>query len=223
MTASPDPTQPEIVARSTLFPRWKRVFDSFCIFFSLPITLPLMLFISIGILLSSGGSIFFRQERIGLLGQPFSLIKFRTMRQGSDSATHRDHARDFIQSNQPMSKLDSDDARIFAFGRFLRRFGLDELPQILNVLSGDMSLVGPRPCLRYEYEQYLPHHRKRLESPPGITGLWQVSGKNRMTFEEMVQTDVEYITQISLTRDVCILLKTIPSILMEARLEKRPK
>jgi lipopolysaccharide/colanic/teichoic acid biosynthesis glycosyltransferase len=114
-----------------------------------------------------------------------------------------------------MTKLDARDSRLIHGGRLLRALGLDELPQLLNVLRGEMSLVGPRPCLEYEYEQFSQRHRERFETLPGLTGLWQVSGKNRTTFEQMMNLDIRYVREKSLWLDLKILAKTIPAILIQ--------
>ena len=117
-----------------------------------------------------------------------------------------------MKSCTPMMKLDSRDPRVIPFGVVLRASGLDELPQLLNVLRGEMSIVGPRPCVMYEYEQYEPWHRQRFNAVPGLTGLWQVSGKNRTTFDEMVCLDIEYAEQKSLWLDTSIMLRTFSAI-----------
>ena len=182
-----------------------------------------MVFIAIGIRLSSPGRVLFRQERIGLRGKPFILFKFRTMEQCAETRTHQEYLATLIHSDVPMEKMDANDKRVSRIGALLRASGLDELPQVLNVLRGEMSLVGPRPCIRYEFEQYLPEHRERLNAVPGLTGLWQVSGKNRTTFPEMVALDVRYAKNLSLQADLAILLRTFPVIIQQTReaLERR--
>ena len=115
-----------------------------------------------------------------------------------------------------MTKLDAGDKRLIPGGRILRCLGLDELPQLINVLRGEMSLVGPRPCLPYEYEHYQARHGRRFDTLPGLTGLWQVSGKNRTTFEQMINWDITYVETKSLTLDLMIMLKTVPAILVQA-------
>lgn len=163
--------------------------------------------------LTSPGPLFFRQERVGHLGRRFVLYKFRTMRTGADSATHQAHFTDLIRANAPMRKMDAaGDSRLIPGGWLLRATGLDELPQIINVLRGEMSLVGPRPCIPYEYEQYSPRQRRRFNSVPGLTGLWQVSGKNRTTFDEMIRLDLRYAETRSLRLDLLILLLTPPAL-----------
>ncbi len=136
-------------------------------------------------------------------------LKFRSMYCNADTKLHKEHLSYLMKSGQPMVKLDKGrDPRVIPFGQVLRASGLDELPQIFNVLRGEMSLVGPRPCTVYEYEAYSPWHKQRLAAVPGLTGLWQVSGKNRTTFEQMVQLDIEYGRNLSLGRDLRILART---------------
>jgi len=121
-----------------------------------------------------------------------------------------------MKSDKPMVKLDANgDARLVPFGLTIRSLGLDELPQLINVLRGEMSLVGPRPCISYEFEQYLPRHRRRCDTLPGLTGLWQVKGKNRMTFEQMIDLDLEYVRKKSVFLDLWIIFMTIPAILVQ--------
>jgi hypothetical protein len=137
---------------------------------------------------------------------------------GSDTAVHEAHVARLMESNGPMTKLDAHgDARLIPFGRLLRAAGLDELPQLINVLRGEMSLVGPRPCLPTEYDKHLPWQKDRFHTLPGLTGLWQVSGKNRTTFSEMIDLDLQYVQTRSLRLDLKILLKTIPLVLAEAQ------
>ncbi len=141
------------------------------------------------------------------------LLKFRTMKTDAETQSHQQHTQHLIKSQQPMVKLDQHkDPRLIPLARLLRASGLDELPQILNVLRGEMSLVGPRPCLPYEYELYQSWHRHRLDAVPGLTGLWQVSGKNRTTFDEMVRLDIEYSKRLNIWLDLKIILKTLTAL-----------
>src|SRR5439155_2739569 len=161
----------------------------------------------------SPGPVLFRQRRVGYRGQEFTCLKFRTMKHKANTEFHEKHTRDLIHSQAPMVKLDSRrDPRLIPFGAALRATGLDELPQLVNVLRGEMSIVGPRPCIPYEYELYEPWQRRRCEAVPGLTGLWQVSGKNRTTFNQMVWLDIEYSQRLSLWLDVTIILKTLPAL-----------
>jgi len=198
-------------------PAWKRVLDLTLIFLSLPIVLLLGFTIGLIIRLTSPGPVLFKQKRIGLNGKPFMCLKFRTMKLNSDSGVHQTHLAALIQSNQPMVKLDrKGDPRLIRGGAFIRSTGLDELPQLINVVKGEMSLVGPRPCISYEFEHFLPHQRRRCDSLPGITGLWQVKGKNRTTFEQMIDLDLEYVRTKSLGLDLRVVLMTVPAILIQA-------
>ncbi|HEY0428954.1 MAG TPA: sugar transferase [Pyrinomonadaceae bacterium] len=183
---------------------------------------PVWLLISILIKLDSRGKILFRQERVGMDGRKFLCYKFRTMRADADENLHREAYRKNIEGTMEANAGDSekpvfgkvrDDPRVTKIGKFLRRSSIDELPQLLNVLVGDMSVVGPRPPIPYEVEEYDLRHRKRLDMKPGITGLWQVSGRNRLTFEEMVQIDLFYIENWSLWLDLKIILLTLPAVL----------
>lgn len=209
-------------------PRWKRVIDIAASLVALPIMGVVMILLALPLLLTSRGPLFFRQERVGYRGRRFILYKFRTMRAGAETASHRTHFADLVRCNAPMQKLDAGDARLIPGGWLLRASGLDELPQILNVLRGEMSIVGPRPCIPYEYEQYSPRQRRRFEAVPGLTGLWQVSGKNRTTFEEMIRLDLRYADQRSLRLDLKIIFLTLPALLRQlfdshlARRERSP-
>jgi len=207
-------------------PWWKRALDISCILFITPLIAPLVLMIAAVIKLVSPGPIFFQQERVGYRGRRFMCLKFRTMFLNADSGIHQGHLANLMTSNRPMAKLDGMDPRVIPFGLWLRALGLDELPQLINVLRGDMSLVGPRPCVSYEYENYLPRHRGRCNTLPGLTGLWQVSGKNNTTFAEMIDLDLFYVKNKSLVMDISILARTIPAVLIqtvEMRRKKRSK
>jgi len=173
-------------------------------------------FIALLIRSVSKGPVLFRQERIGYMGKRFTCFKFRTMHVAAPSTAHEAHLRHLMRSNTPMLKMESKgDPRIIPFGMLLRASGLDELPQLLNVARGEMSLVGPRPCLPYEYEQYLPWQKERFQALPGLTGLWQVSGKNKTTFVEMIQCDIVYAKNKCLSEDLRIILRTIPALVIQ--------
>jgi len=175
---------------------------------------PIMLLIALGIKLHSPGPILYRQKRIGKDGVPFDMLKFRSMRDGAPSAPHREHVQRLMRENIRPRDLGSatlklrNDSRITGLGRILRGLSLDELPQFLNVLRGEMSLVGPRPPLPYEYELYTDWAKQRLRVPPGITGLWQVTGRNQVSFEEMVRIDLAYIRQMNALLDLSIVART---------------
>ena len=194
----------------------KRTFDISVSALVVVVLLPFWLLIALLIKLDSKGPVFYTQERVGMDGRLFLLYKFRTMVMGADSELHREYQRAFIagraeanlgNEHKPTYKLLAD-PRITRVGRFLRRTSLDEVPQLLNVLLGEMSIVGPRPPIPYEVEAYELWHRKRLDMKPGLTGLWQVSGRNRLPFEEMVRLDLFYIENWSLLLDLKIILRT---------------
>jgi lipopolysaccharide/colanic/teichoic acid biosynthesis glycosyltransferase len=194
-------------------PRWKRLFDVLSVGVGLIILSPLFLFVVGVIKTVSPGPIFFKQKRVGYLGRQFDFWKFRTMKSGSDSGVHENYVRNLMKDGTPMKKIQKD-PRIIPFGAFFRKAGIDELPQLINVLIGEMSLVGPRPCLPYEYEEYFHWHKRRFYTLPGLTGLWQVSGKNRLTFSEMIRLDIKYEQKRSLGMDLKIILKTFPAVMM---------
>jgi len=210
---------PELHANERAVGNFKNLKRGMDILLSLPLLIilsPLLLAIAGLVKLSSRGPVIFRQVRIGQMMKPFMMCKFRTMYENSDHGIHHHYVSWFItssdtggeQGTQQFFKL-TNDVRITSVGHFLRRTSLDELPQLWNVLVGEMSLVGPRPPLRYELEQYKPWHRSRvLEAKPGITGLWQVVGRSRTTFDEMVRLDLRYAKNMSLWGDIKILLAT---------------
>jgi lipopolysaccharide/colanic/teichoic acid biosynthesis glycosyltransferase len=189
-------------------PPWKRVIDILFCLPALPILALMTFFMSVMIALRSPGPVFFRQERVGHGRRRFMCFKFRTMHVRAETDVHREHFAKLIDTNAPMVKIDTRDSRLIPGGRILRATGLDELPQIINVLKGEMSIVGPRPCIPYEYEKYQPWQRERFDTLPGLTGLWQVSGKNRTTFEEMMHLDIRYARTKSLWMDIRIIVMT---------------
>lgn len=190
-------------------PWWKRAMEIICILIALPVLLPVVAIISLLIKIKSPGPILFKQVRVGHRGKRFMLFKFRSMKLGASQAAHQLYLSRLIRSDLPMVKLDSQrDQRLIPCGRLLRASGLDELPQLINVLRGEMSLVGPRPCIEYEYEKFLPWQKERFNAVPGLTGLWQVSGKNRTTFDEMIRLDIRYAQNLSCWLDLKIMLKT---------------
>lgn len=183
--------------------------------------LPLWILVSIMIRLDSPGKILYRQERVGMDGRRFLCYKFRTMLADADESIHREMYQKNIEGasganagdeDAPVYGKVRDDPRITRVGRWLRNTSLDELPQVLNVFRGEMSIVGPRPPIPYEVEEYDIWHRKRLDMKPGITGLWQVSGRNRLTFDEMVRVDLFYIENWSLLLDLKVLFLTLPAM-----------
>jgi lipopolysaccharide/colanic/teichoic acid biosynthesis glycosyltransferase len=203
-------------------PPWKRRLDLACILAAAPLVVPLGLVIALVVKLVSPGSALFKQQRVGYRGRRFTCLKFRTMAVNADGGVHAGHMVHLMKSGRPMTKLDAaGDSRLIAGGWLLRSCGLDELPQLINVLRGEMSLVGPRPSLAYECENYQPRHWQRFETPPGLTGLWQVKGKNRTTFEEMMDLDLYYVKHKSLLLDLSIIARTIPAILQQVIGQRR--
>jgi lipopolysaccharide/colanic/teichoic acid biosynthesis glycosyltransferase len=197
----------------------KRVLDVVGALLGIIIFLPFFLIIPIVIKTTSKGPVLFKQKRIGYGGKPFTFLKFRTMRIDSKDQIHREYVQKYIEGKEkeinngnaekPLYKLNND-PRITKVGFFLRKTSLDELPQFFNVLAGNMSLVGPRPPIPYEVEFYKDWHLRRIiETKPGITGLWQVYGRNRTTFDEMVRLDLQYVKKQSFLLNLKILLKTI--------------
>jgi exopolysaccharide biosynthesis polyprenyl glycosylphosphotransferase len=174
------------------------------------LTAPLMGLVALIIKLDSPGPVLFRQERVGKGGRSFTLFKFRSMTTGAEE--QKDLLRDLNEADGPIFKI-KEDPRVTRLGRLLRRLSLDELPQFYNVLRSDMSLIGPRPPIPEEVAQYKPWHKRRLEVAPGITGLWQVSGRSELPFDEMALLDIYYVEQWSPALDLKILLRTIPTVL----------
>ena len=199
-------------------PGWKRALDLTLIALTYPIWVPLMLLIMAAIKISSPGPIFYRQERVGFRGRPFMIFKFRSMKVHAQTSWHELYLEQLMRGGAPMTKLDASDPRIIPWGRFLRATGLDELPQIFNVLRGEMSLVGPRPCTRLEFEKYEEWQRERVSVPPGLTGYWQVNGKNKTTFQQMIEMDLLYAKKASVGLDLWIMVKT-PAALVRQVLE----
>lgn len=211
----------------------KRALDLAGAGIGLVVASPVMIGVALAIRSESGGPVFFRQQRVGLGGRPFRLYKFRTMHATADDEAHRRYVRKLIRGEGPSgasaqagSKAVADqainggtwvpietDPRVTSVGRLLRRTHLDELPQLLNVLRGEMSLVGPRPPIPYEVELYEPWHLPRLSVVPGLTGLWQVRGWGKLSFDEGVALDLEYIEQRSFIGDIGIILRTVWQIL----------
>jgi lipopolysaccharide/colanic/teichoic acid biosynthesis glycosyltransferase len=194
-------------------PFWKRLIDIVISFTALFILSPILLFTALYIKLVSPGPVFFKQERIGYKGRYFTMFKFRTMKVNNNDTIHKEYAKQFIGGDQKLVKLDSKkDTRIIPGGRILRSACIDELPQLFNVLRGEMSVVGPRPPIPYEVEEYSTWHINRFDVVPGLTGLWQVSGKDKLTFNQMVRLDIQYRRKFSLLFDHYILFKTVPAI-----------
>ncbi len=201
-------------------PAWKLCLDLFLILLAIPFVAPLMGFLAILIkIVSPGAPVLFRQERVGLRGECFQCLKFRSMTGDADPEVHKRHVQRLQTAGEAMGKLDNQqENRFIPGGALLRALALDELPQLWNVARGEMSLVGPRPCIPYELEKYEPWHYGRFGCLPGLTGLWQVSGKNRLTFDEMVRLDIQYARRQSPLLDFSILLRT-PLVVCQQVLE----
>jgi len=196
----------------------KRVLDVVLASVTLLILAPVFVLVALWVRIDSRGPVIFRQERIGLGGKPFEMLKFRSMVANADPAVHRAFLAS--QANNPSNfnyfKVQGD-PRITRAGRIIRKTSLDELPQLINVIRGDMSLVGPRPDVEYSLEQYEPHHHRRFDVLPGITGLWQVSGRSTVSLQEMLELDVGYVDTWSLSGDLWLLVKTIPEVVGTAK------
>ena len=198
--------------------RAKRLLD---ILFTLLILLPLcilMLIVAVLIRLDSKGSAFFRQRRVGQNGKEFDMIKFRSMYVNCDDSVHREAIKKYMNGaamngtgNNPYKLV--NDHRITRVGRIIRKLSIDELPQFINVLRGEMTLVGPRPPLPYEVEEYSIREKLRLHGKPGLTGTWQVYGRSRVTFNEMVEMDIAYLKQQSIWQDLKLIALTVPVML----------
>lgn len=202
-------------------PFWKRLIDIGLSLCGLIILSPFLFFIATLIKIVSPGPILFKQQRVGRGGKLFTCLKFRTMTCNAETTVHKDYLTQLIRGCQssdnlgaPMKKLEND-CRIIRYGNILRVTGLDELPQLFNVLMGHMSLVGPRPPVPYEVAQYQPWHKARFDVVPGLTGLWQVSGKNKLGFNTMIRLDINYAKRASFLLDCWILMMTPYAILIQ--------
>lgn len=194
-------------------PIWKRTLDLTGASLGLLALSPFLALVAPYIKLVSPGPVIFKQQRVGRARREFTFYKFRTMHPSTDEGVHSHHALDFISHDRPMTKLDGEDSRIIKGGRIIRKLAIDELPQLWNILKGDMSLVGPRPCIPYEADEYQQWHINRFSILPGLTGLWQVSGKNKLTFQQMIRLDIEYARRMSLRYDLWLILRTVPTLI----------
>jgi len=212
---STDQTRPEAwragpIVRPSKTPRSKRVLDVILSCVMIVLCVPVLLFTAVAIKLTSAGPVFFVQTRVGLDGRPFGMIKFRSMYRDADAR----RAALLAQSDRNgLCFKHRNDPRVTPVGRVIRRLSVDELPQLFNVLKGDMSLVGPRPALPSEVAAYPRRALGRLAVLPGITGVWQVSGRADVSFDDMVEMDIAYARSVSLRRDLALLLLTIPAVL----------
>lgn len=204
---------PHFKSEARQFPRWKRLFDLVCVGASISIWSVVMLLVMAWIRMVSPGPVFYYQERVGYRGKRFTIYKFRSMKVDTATNMHELYIQQLVPADRPMTKLDAfGDPRLIPGGRVLRMLGLDELPQIFNVLRGEMSLVGPRPCTLHEFELYQGVQMERFNALPGLTGYWQVNGKNKTTFNKMVELDIFYVRNMSFWLDLLIVVKTLPSI-----------
>jgi len=197
-------------ARGFYLRHGKRAIDLVGASIALVLHLPFLLLAAMAIKLESRGPVFYRSTRIGKNGRPFTFLKLRSMMDGADRSRH--HVAHLNEADGPIFKI-SRDPRVTRVGRFLRMTSIDEIPQFFNVIRGEMSLVGPRPPLPAEVAQYEPWQLHRLDVLPGITCLWQISGRSRIGFQEWMRLDLEYIKHRSFGLDVKILLRTIPAVL----------
>jgi exopolysaccharide biosynthesis polyprenyl glycosylphosphotransferase len=203
------------------WPKVKRAFDLCGAILGGLAILPFLLAIAIAVRVNSPGPVFFKQTRIGCGGRPFTFYKFRSMVSGGKDDGHQRYVEQYLKGDTPASVDENgkklyklvDDARVTAVGRVLRRTSLDELPQLWNVIRGEMSLVGPRPCLPFEYDLYEDWQCRRLDVTPGMTGLWQVTGRSYVTFNDMVLLDLFYIGNWSMALDARLIFRTVPVIL----------
>ena len=218
--ATLSPSRQDIIRLKPGYLRSKRLLD---ILFTLLIFLPLCLFmvaIAICIRLDSGGSVFFRQRRVGLNGKEFDIVKFRSMYVDCDDRLHREAIKQYMNGGTINGDAEADnpyklvnDPRVTRIGQYLRKYSFDELPQFINVLRGEMSLVGPRPDVPYTVKQYSQRDQQRLYGKPGLTGTWQVYGRSRVTFQEMIEMDIAYLHQQSIWLDLKLIALTVPVML----------
>jgi lipopolysaccharide/colanic/teichoic acid biosynthesis glycosyltransferase len=203
-----------LVRRETAYAWTKRALDISAAVTLLLVLLPLFAVIGLAIWLESRGPVFYQGERVGRFARRFTVVKFRSMVAGCDPARHREFVRSLIRGKTECAVYKvPDDPRITKVGAFLRRTSLDELPQLWNVLRGDMSLVGPRPDVPYAVDEYNDWIRPRLTVKPGLTGLWQVSGRSNLSLLDMYELDVAYAKKASLRTDLAILWRTVPVVL----------
>lgn len=203
----------QVAVQAKRYLRVKRAMDVVLSATAMLILLPVLIVLAVAIKLHSPGPVIFRQTRTGKGGQPFTFLKFRSMRDNADAGIHRNHVAALIANHDSAPEAGKSaklqrDPRITGLGRILRKTSLDELPQLINVLRGEMSLVGPRPPIPYEVELYQEWHKHRLDVLPGITGWWQIKGRNLVSFDEAVEMDLYYIEHMSLWLDLKILLMT---------------
>ncbi len=212
--------QPRVYPRRSDYQNAKRMVDLMLCIIALPVVIPVILLCMIAISFDAGRPIFFVQERIGRGGRPFRIYKFRTLHTNLDENQSRSYMKAFVRGEIGKQKAGNgtfkpmSEKQIFPVGRFLRRTSLDELPQIINVLKGEMSIVGPRPNVPWEVNEYRPWHYERLEVLPGITGMAQVNGRSGISFDSIVRYDINYIENQGLTLDLKIIWLTLKSVIL---------
>ena len=199
----------------------KRILDVVFTLLILPFLCLVIAVVAVAIRLDSKGPIFFRQKRVGLNGKEFEMLKFRSMYVNCDDLTHREAIKQYINGGTINGDAETDnpykltnDPRVTRVGRFIRKTSIDELPQFINVLHGEMTLVGPRPDVPYTVEQYSQRDQQRLYGKPGLTGTWQVYGRSRVTFQEMIEMDIAYLHQQSIRQDLKLIALTVPVMLL---------
>lgn len=212
------PTLPLAPVIEKKFPTWKRTLDIVGSVFGLLLIAPIILLIALAVKLTSPGPIFYSQVRIGYRGKPFRMYKFRSMVASSNDVLHVTYLKEFMngtaeKNNDGAFKL-KDDPRVTAVGKFIRKWSIDELPQLFNILQGEMSLVGPRPDPWYAGAEYAPwHHLRTRMTKPGLTGLWQVEGRCLVSFAEMVRMDIRYSQSLSFIKDLMLILRTCNAVI----------
>lgn len=199
--------------RVDLYPVAKRLLDVSIALIMLAVLAPIMAIVALAVRLDSNGPIIFRQTRVGRNHRPFTFYKFRSMRHNADTSVHQKFVKSLINGAATDSYKINSDKRVTRVGKFIRKTSLDELPQLVNIVKGDMSLVGPRPPIPYEVAEYKEWHHRRLDVLPGLTGMWQVMGRSEVSFDEMVAMDIAYVDQRSLRMDLALLAQTVPAVL----------
>ena len=203
-------------ARIPSYLRWKRAIDLICVLMLLPMSVLIGLLIHCWIITVSPGPSIFRQARIGRFGKAFTIYKFRTMVPRAETTVYESYITNLIRNGKPLVKMDDEDERLIKGAKFLRKSGLDELPQLLNVLRGEMSIVGPRPCTPCEFRFFDRRHVRRFSVPAGLTGTWQIRRNRMTTFQEMMDMDVEYVNHLSFLEDLRIVMMTPLAVLATA-------
>lgn len=211
---------PSLESEESRYFLWKRIVDIVVSAALLLALSPVMLVVALAVSLTTPGPVLFRQRRVGKDGEEFEMLKFRSMRHNSDSRRHQEAIKNYMAGKKLDTASDSkspykltNDTRVTQVGRIIRKTSLDELPQLWNVLMGQMSMVGPRPPIPYEVERYSPRALERLRGKPGVTGPWQVYGRNKVTFAQMVEMDIAYLENRSILYDLKLIALTVPAVI----------